>query len=77
MLAVHPNGVGSKACADELTTGFGPHTPDYSGIASAAGDAWGQRVESAKDVDGALYEAVRVVLQEGRCAVVDCVLDQP
>jgi len=74
---VHPAGLGSKVTADRLTTGFGPHAPDYSQIAVAAGGAWGRRVESAEDIGRVLEEAVRVVLQEKRCAVVDFVLDLP
>ena len=35
MLGVHPNGIGSKATANELNVSFGPDAinPDYGGIA--------------------------------------------
>ncbi|KAJ3983004.1 thiamine pyrophosphate enzyme, N-terminal TPP binding domain-containing protein [Lentinula detonsa] len=61
-------------------------SPNYSQIAVAATDgwAWGRRVSlSSKEVmmdnvftylNEAISEAVRVVIQENRCAVVDCVL---
>ncbi|KAK7438194.1 hypothetical protein VKT23_018124 [Stygiomarasmius scandens] len=60
--------------------------PDYSQVAVAAtgGWAWGKRVGVHKDTDlrdalvelrSTLKEAVRVVVEEKRCAVVDVVLD--
>ncbi|KAI0927674.1 hypothetical protein AcV5_008147 [Taiwanofungus camphoratus] len=75
MMAVHPQGHGSKVSGRQLTVGFGPRTPAYSQIAVAAGEAWGRRVESTAALQGALEEAVRVVLHEKRCAVIDCVLE--
>lgn len=36
MLGVHPTGLASSKKADDLTTGFGPYTPDYGGIAKSA-----------------------------------------
>lgn len=58
----------------QLTVGFGPDMPDYAQVAVAAGGAWGRRVEKADDLSTVLREAVRVVLEEKRCAVVDCVI---
>ncbi|TFY62056.1 hypothetical protein EVJ58_g4103 [Rhodofomes roseus] len=75
MLGVHPHGLGSKASAQQLSVSFGPDMPDYAGIAAAAGGAWGRRVERAEDIQATLEEAVRVVVQERRSAVVDCLLD--
>ncbi|KAF9219155.1 thiamine diphosphate-binding protein [Gyrodon lividus] len=86
MLGVHPQGHGSDAAGDQLTVGFGPDCPDYSQIAVAAsgGWAWGRKISADLAVDGesvqellqeTIAEAVRVVVQERRCAVVDCVLE--
>jgi acetolactate synthase I/II/III large subunit len=67
-LALHPHGYASHA--NRLDTSFDP-APDYVGIAAAAGNAWGRRVREANDVEPALTEALRVVRQEKRCAVLD------
>lgn len=87
MLGVHPTGHGSRAVGDQLTVGFGPDCPDYSQIAVAAsnGWAWGRKVsvdlavEEGKGVkellEETITEAVRVVVEDRRCAVVDCVLE--
>ena len=45
-------------------------SPDYPGIAAAAGNAWGATIVSGEALDGTLEEAVRVVLN-GRNAVVE------
>lgn len=84
MLGVHPSGLGSQANGERLSTGFGPNVPDYSQIAVAAsgGWAWGKRIagEAGNDtlqtrLEQDITEAVNVVLKEGRCAVLDCVLE--
>ena len=75
MLAVHPNGYGSKASGDKLTVGFGPVGPDYAQIAVAAGGAWGKRISEAAELEDSLREAIRAVTQEGRCAVLDCLIE--
>ncbi|KAJ6619921.1 thiamine diphosphate-binding protein [Mycena sp. CBHHK59/15] len=83
MLGCHPTGHGSRASGVELSVGFGPHCPDYSqiAVAASAGWVWGKRAggdsdKSAKeDLESVIGEAVRIVLEERRCAVVDCVLD--
>lgn len=67
-LAVHPDGYAARA--NHLDTSFEP-APDYVGIAAAAGGAWGRRVKTAPEVDEALTEALRVVREEKRCAVLD------
>ncbi|KMO17776.1 thiamine pyrophosphate-requiring protein [Methylobacterium platani] len=67
-LAVHPDGYAARA--NHLDTSFEP-APDYAGIAAAAGGAWGRQVTLAAEVDEALAEALRVVRQERRCAVLD------
>jgi len=82
MLGVHPTGFGSKASGERLTVGFGPDCPDYSQIAVAAssGWAWGRRVgvgefSGREALEKSISEALRVVLEEKRCAVLDCVLE--
>lgn len=82
MLGVHPSGHGSVARGDRLSVGFGPVCPDYSQIAVAAsgGWAWGRRVGLGEDgtkekIEKVVKEALRVVLQEKRCAVIDCVIE--
>jgi acetolactate synthase-1/2/3 large subunit len=67
-LAVHPDGHAARA--NHLDTSFEP-APDYVGIAAAAGGAWGRQVRQAAEVDAALTEALRVVREERRCAVLD------
>lgn len=74
MLGVHPNGAGSQAKGPDLNVTFGPETPDYSQIAVAAGGAWGRRITKPDEVEGTMREAVRVVLEEKRCAVIDVVI---
>ncbi|KAF7370478.1 hypothetical protein MSAN_00679600 [Mycena sanguinolenta] len=83
MLGCHPSGHGSRAASGvELSVGFGPICPDYSQIAvgASAGWVWGKRVGGdggnvKEELHAAFAEAVRVVLEERRCAVLDCVLD--
>ena len=67
-LAVHPKGYASRA--NDLDTSFEPPS-DYVGIAAAAGGAWGRQVVAPADLDAALAEALRVVREEKRCAVLD------
>lgn len=74
MLGIYPTGLGSKASGDRLSTGFGPDMPDYAQIAAAAGGAWGRRVSDSSEVNDTFEEAIRVVLEEKRCAVVDCIV---
>lgn len=74
MLGVYPDGHGSTVSGQQLTVGLGPDMPDYSQVAVAAGGAWGRRVENADELQSVLEEAVRVVVQEKRSAVVDCII---
>jgi acetolactate synthase I/II/III large subunit len=67
-LAVHPQGFASRA--KDLDLNFDP-PPDYSGIAAAAGGAYAGVVKRPQDVEAAVAEALRVVLEEQRCAVLD------
>ncbi|TRM62060.1 hypothetical protein BD626DRAFT_499656, partial [Schizophyllum amplum] len=61
---------------DRLSIGMGAECPDYSQIAVAASGnvAWGRRVASDTSLDDLnvmLTEAVSVVVEQGRCAVLD------
>ncbi|MYZ48532.1 thiamine pyrophosphate-requiring protein [Propylenella binzhouense] len=67
-LAVHPDGYASRA--NEIGVSFDP-PPDYAGIAAAAGGAWACKVERADAIESAVAEAVRVVREERRSAVLD------
>lgn len=84
LLGVHPTGYGSAASIHDLTTGFGPHFPEYSEIAVAAssGWAWGRKIGVGEfagldALEKSVEEAIKVVLEEKRCAVLDCVLAEP
>jgi acetolactate synthase I/II/III large subunit len=67
-LALHPDGFASRA--KDLDLSFDP-PPDYSGIAAAAGGAYARVVKRPQDVEAAVAEGLRVVLEESRCAVLD------
>jgi acetolactate synthase I/II/III large subunit len=67
-LAIHPDGFASRA--EDLDLSFDP-PPDYSGIAAAAGGAFARIVKRPQDVEAAVAEGLRVVLEEERCAVLD------
>jgi len=71
MLGVHPDGYGSREA--DINIAFDP-APDYSGIAAAAGGAYARKVEKVEDVESAIAEALRIVREEKRCAVLDMVL---
>jgi thiamine pyrophosphate-dependent acetolactate synthase large subunit-like protein len=77
MLLVHPNGPASRATNGELNISFTP-TPDYAGIAKAAGhgDVGAFTATSATELPGKLAEAVALVLS-GKSAVFDAQLDGP
>jgi acetolactate synthase I/II/III large subunit len=67
-LAVHPHGYASRAA--DVDTSFDP-PPDYSGIAAAAGGAFARMVKRPQELEASLREALRVVREEHRCAVLD------
>jgi acetolactate synthase-1/2/3 large subunit len=67
-LAVHPDGSASKA--NTLDIAFDP-PPDYAGIAAAAGGAHAAKITTPEEVDSAIAEALRVVREEKRSAVLD------
>ena len=53
----------------DLNLSFEP-SPDYPGIATAAGGAWGATVTTQDQVDKAIQEATGIV-RGGRCAVLE------
>ena len=67
-LAVHPNGYASRA--NTLDIAFDP-PPDYSAIAAAAGGAHAAQVKAPEEVEAAIAQALRVVREEKRAAVLD------
>ncbi|KAI1789976.1 thiamine diphosphate-binding protein [Ganoderma leucocontextum] len=76
MRGVYPTGMGSLVSGEKLSVGFGEeHNADFGGIAAAAGGAWTRKVEQADEVRSVFEEAIKVVLEEGRCAVVECVIE--
>lgn len=68
MLAVHPQGEASRAA--DIGVAFDP-PPDYAGIAAAAGGAYARQVRHPDEVEAAVAEALRVVKQDRRAAVLD------
>ncbi|PYH49463.1 thiamine pyrophosphate-requiring enzyme [Aspergillus saccharolyticus JOP 1030-1] len=70
---VHPDGLAVGLSKEELGISLVADGPDYGGIAKAAanGNLWARRVECVGDLDEALAEAVRVVVDEAQSAVLD------
>ncbi|KAE8334513.1 hypothetical protein BDV24DRAFT_172408 [Aspergillus arachidicola] len=72
-LLVHHDGLSSKSNRRgyglDLNISFEP-SPDYPGIATAAGTAWGITVKEQEKLDSAIQEAANVV-QGGKCAVIE------
>src|SRR5262249_210305 len=66
--AVHPDGYASKA--EDIGTSFDP-SPDYAGIAAAAGGAFARIVRHPDELPDALIEAFHAARYERRCAVLD------
>ena len=67
-LAVHPDGYASRD--EDIGVSFDPQ-PDYGAIAAAAGGAWTRRVTQPDQLDAALADALTVLREEGRAAVLD------
>jgi len=67
-LAIHPDGYASRG--EDIGVSFEP-PPDYSGIAAAAGGAFARIVRRPEELNSALTDALNVVRQERRCAVLD------
>ncbi len=70
-LSVHPDGYASRS--DDIGVAFDP-VPDYAAIAAAAGGAFARKVERPDEVEAAVAEAMKVVREERRCAVLDVFL---
>ena len=70
-IGVHPEGYASRG--SDIDTSFTP-SPDYAGIAAAAGGAHPETIRTAAEVKPALERAMRAIRDEGRCAVIDAVL---
>ena len=56
----------SPAAPADLDLSFDP-PPDYSGIAAAAGGAFARIVKRAEDVEAAIADGLRAVIEESRC----------
>jgi hypothetical protein len=81
-LRLHPEKAAEAASAgggvgEARLTSIDP-SPTFGKIieGATAGNAWWRRVSRADEVDGVLGEAVRQVLEERRCALVEIVLPQ-
>src|SRR5688572_3169955 len=72
--SVHPDGFASRGA--DIDVSFEP-SPDYSGIAAAAGGAHAQTVQRMEEVEPALRRAVHAIQEEGRSAVIDVRLPAP
>ncbi|EXJ70641.1 uncharacterized protein A1O5_06712 [Cladophialophora psammophila CBS 110553] len=72
MQLVHPTGEGSRASNRDLHISFDP-SPDYAGIAKAAGGdmVWTGVAETTGDFAATIKEAIQLV-KSGRTAVVEC-----
>ena len=68
-LAVHPDGYASRA--EDIGLSFDP-PPDYARIAKAAGGAYARMLKDPAEVEAGIAEAITVVREEGRAAVLDC-----
>jgi acetolactate synthase-1/2/3 large subunit len=68
-LALYPHGQASIATADDIHCSIDP-PPDYAGIAIAAGDALGIKVEKPEEIKPALEKALAAV-RSGRQALLD------
>jgi acetolactate synthase-1/2/3 large subunit len=68
-LALYPHGQASIASADDIHCSIDP-PPDYAGIARAAGNAVGIKVEKPEEIGPALDEALKT-LKSGRQALLD------
>ncbi len=67
-LSVHPDGYASRA--NTLDISFDP-SPDYAGIAAAAGGAYAGRVAAPDEVEEAIAAALKAVREEKRAAVLE------
>lgn len=77
--AVYPDGHAARGVGHEISTGFGPYPPDFAQLAVAAtsGWAWAARVEGGDraNLESKIEEAIRICVEEKRCAVLECILE--
>lgn len=71
-MLIHPDGEAARATNEEMNISFNP-TPDYAGIAAAAGagDICALKATNAKHLEDILRDAVANV-KAGKTTVVDC-----
>ncbi|KAM6476682.1 thiamine pyrophosphate enzyme, N-terminal TPP binding domain-containing protein [Trichoderma sp. SZMC 28011] len=71
-MLIHPDGVAAQATNEEMNISFSP-SPDYAGIAAAAGagDIHALKATKASELESILRDAVAKV-KAGKTAVVDC-----
>lgn len=76
--AVYPTGHAAQGVGQSISTGFGPHPPDYCqlAVAATAGWAWAARVDGGDPANlvAKIQEALKVCVEEKRCAVLECIL---
>ncbi|KAH6897066.1 acetolactate synthase [Thelonectria olida] len=73
-LRLHGELAGQKNLSNDLRVALTP-SPSFGKIAEGAGDAWWAVMEQADQVDGLLKEAIRVVRQDKRCALLEVKLN--
>ncbi|BDD62560.1 hypothetical protein MPDQ_000922 [Monascus purpureus] len=73
---VHPRGVATKLSNADLGISLEEEGPDYGEVAKAAanGYLWTRKVAKVGDLEGALREAIRVVVEERISAVLDVIV---
>lgn len=71
-MLIHPDGEAARVTNEEMNISFNP-TPDYAGIAAAAGagDICALKVTDANQLESTLRDAVAKV-KAGQTTVVDC-----
>ena len=77
-LRVHPEiaeeASKDRTLADQVYTSITP-SPAFGKIAEGAADAWWMTVKEEGEVDMVIKEAIRVVREEKRCALIEVVVD--
>ncbi|EME81831.1 uncharacterized protein MYCFIDRAFT_175419 [Pseudocercospora fijiensis CIRAD86] len=73
---VHPQGLAAAASDDELGIDLTDDSPDYVGVAVAAsnGSLWGTKVAKAGELEEALRQAIQMVKEERRGALLEVVI---
>ncbi|KAF4983833.1 hypothetical protein FZEAL_839 [Fusarium zealandicum] len=73
-LRLHGELSGQPNLSQDLKVSLTP-TPSFGKIAEGAGDAWWRVISQGSEVDGLLREAIRVVRDEKRCALLEVKLE--